>query len=412
MDSKQKKFLVFSISLIILIFIVITIILILNIKNQYNQKIYEYVNDTMKLVSEKYSESETDIVQQIINNTNNNNNTNSNQENITNNNILKKYGITPENLTESNTLNIDKEIIYIVITIISTIILIIVIIAINNKYQNKKIKEIDNYCKEILKGNYEIHLEEEKEGLLSILRDDIYKMTIKLREKNTQLEKNNKDTEKLIQDISHQLKTPLTSLNLINDILAKEVTTKTGKEFLRSSSNELEKINWLIKTLLNIAKLDSKTLILTKEENNSYTLLEEIKTNLNPIAKIHNCKIEIKSKKTEKIICDKKWTKEAISNIVKNAIEHDAKNIILEVLENELYTQINVKDDGEGIDKNDLGHIFERFYKSKNSKQDSLGLGLAFSKSIILNQDGDIKVKSSQEKRNKGTTFFIKLYKN
>ncbi len=437
MDSKQKKFLVFSISLIILLFIVITFILILNIKNKYNQKIYEYVNETMKLVSEKYSESETDIIQKIINNTGDNhnvrdnrqsidNNINNNHENtidnnistnnsninITNNNILKKYGITPDNLTESNIFNIDKEIIYIIITIISTIILIIVIIAINNKYQNKKIREIDNYCREILKGNYEIHLEEEKEGTLSILRDDIYKMTIKLREKNTQLEKNNKDTEKLIQDISHQLKTPLTSLNLINDILAEEVTTKKGKEFLQSSANELEKINWLIKTLLNIAKLDSKTLILTKEENNCYTLLEEVKTNLNSIAKIHNCKIEIKSKKTEKIICDKKWTKEAISNIVKNAIEHDAKNITLEVLENKLYTQINIKDDGEGIDKNDLGHIFERFYKSKNSKQDSLGLGLAFSKSIILNQAGDIKVKSTQEKRNRGTTFFIKLYKS
>ncbi len=409
MDSKQKKYLIFGISSIIILFITIITILLLNIKKQYNQKIYEYVNETVNLISKKYNEAESDIIQQIINNITNN--TSYNNEDINDNNALEKYGINPENLTESYIFNIDKEIIYIVIATIFIVILLIIIIAINNKYQSKKIREIDKYCMEILKGNYEIHLEEEKEGQISILRDDIYKMTIMLREKNSQLEKNNKETEKLIADISHQLKTPLTSLNLINDILEKEITTKKGKEFLESSANELEKINWLIKTLLNIAKLDSKTLILTKEENNCYILLEEIKTNLNPIAQIHNCKIEIKSTKQEKIICDKKWTKEAISNIVKNAIEHDAKNIILEVLENELYTQITIKDDGEGIDKSDLGHIFERFYKSKNSKSDSLGLGLAFTKSIIQNQDGDIKVKSSQEKRNRGTTFFIKLYK-
>ena len=409
MDSKQKKYLIFGISIIILLFAIIMTILVLNIKKQYNEKMYEYVNETVNLISKKYNEAESDIIQQIINNTND---LSYNIENKNDNNVLKKYGINPENLTESYIFNIDKEIAYIIVSIICIIILLIMVFLINNKYQSKKIREIDKYCKEILKGNYEIHLEQEKEGQISILRDDIYKMTIMLREKNSQLEKNNKETEKLIADISHQLKTPLTSLNLINDILEKEIKTKKGKEFLSFSANELEKINWLIKTLLNIAKLDSKTLILAKEENNCYNLLQEIKTNLNPLATVHNCKIEIKSTKKEKIICDKKWTEEAISNIVKNAIEHDAKNIVLEILENQLYTQITIKDDGEGIDKSDLGHIFERFYKSKNSKSDSLGLGLAFTKSIIQNQEGDIKVKSSQEKKNKGTTFFIKLYKN
>ena len=295
MDSKQKKYLIFGISSIIILFITIITILLLNIKKQYNQKIYEYVNETVNLISKKYNEAESDIIQQIINNITNS--TSYNNEDINDNNALEKYGINPENLTESYIFNIDKEIIYIVIATIFIVILLIIIIAINNKYQSKKIREIDKYCMEILKGNYEIHLEEEKEGQISILRDDIYKMTIMLREKNSQLEKNNKETEKLIADISHQLKTPLTSLNLINDILEKEITTKKGKEFLESSANELEKINWLIKTLLNIAKLDSKTLILTKEENNCYILLEEIKTNLNPIAQIHNCKIEIISTK-------------------------------------------------------------------------------------------------------------------
>ena len=100
-----------------------------------------------------------------------------------------------------------------------------------------------------------------------------------------------------------------------------------------------------------------------------------------------------------------------MNNIVKNAIEHGAKTITIKLEENTMYTKITIRDNGEGIDKEDLGHIFDRFYKAKNSKENSLGIGLAFCKSIIRNQDGDIRVKSSKKEEDSWTEFMIKLYK-
>ena len=179
---------------------------------------------------------------------------------------------------------------------------------------------------------------------------------------------------------------------------------------IKNAKKELEKINWLIKTVLNIAKLDSKTLILAKNNENAYNLCLEVKNNFKAMCEIHHANIEIVSNKEETINCDKKWTIEAMNNIVKNAIEHGAKNITIKIEENTIYTKIIIRDNGEGIDKEDLGHIFDRFYKAKNSKESSLGIGLAFCKSIIRNQDGDIRVKSSKKEKDTWTEFTIKLY--
>ncbi len=179
---------------------------------------------------------------------------------------------------------------------------------------------------------------------------------------------------------------------------------------IKNAKKELEKINWLIKTVLNIAKLDSKTLILAKNNENAYNLCLEVKNNFKAMCEINHANIEIVSNKEETINCDKKWTIEAMNNIVKNAIEHGAKNITIKIEENTIYTKIIIRDNGEGIDKEDLGHIFDRFYKAKNSKESSLGIGLAFCKSIIRNQDGDIRVKSSKKEKDTWTEFTIKLY--
>ena len=128
------------------------------------------------------------------------------------------------------------------------------------------------------------------------------------------------------------------------------------------------------------------------------------------MCEVNYANIEIISNKEETINCDKKWTIEAMNNIVKNAIEHGAKTITIKLEENTMYTKITIRDNGEGIDKEDLGHIFDRFYKAQNSKESSLGIGLAFCKSIIRNQDGDIRVKSSKKEEDTWTEFTIKLY--
>ena len=405
MNTKQKRNLFISMIVLLMAIILLTIFTIYDIQKNYKESLYAYTNQVIAKIVEEYPEQEEEIVQKIFLNNQ------EDDENIED--ILSKYGFSNENIDIGNTQFqiIDKVILLFAIFFSIAILGVICIYALYIRKQNKKLKELDAYCKEILKGNYIIDLKEQDESDFSKLKNDIYDMTIMLKEKNSLLEKNNKAIERLIADISHQLKTPLTSLNLINDILYTDLPEEKKKEFLDSSQKELEKINWLIKTVLNIAKLDSKTLILDKKNENAYYLCLEVKNNFKVMCEIHHANIEIISNKEESINCDKKWTIEAMNNIVKNAIEHGAKTITIQLEENTMYTKVSIKDDGEGIDKEDLGHIFDRFYKAKNSKENSLGIGLAFCKSIIRNQDGDIRVKSSKKEKDTWTEFVIKLYK-
>ena len=399
MNKKQKRNLCIIV-LILLVLIIITNINLLNIiKNTYKEQIYDYANQVINVVVEKNPELEEEIIKEVFKKSTNNQD------------ILNKYGFEPKNIDSINPKlnNLTTPIIIFTVLIMVEIIGIILIFIIYNIKQNKKIKELDKYCKELLKGNYLLDLKEQDESNFSILKNDIYDMTIMLKEKNSILEKNSKDIERLISDISHQLKTPLTALNLINDILYKDLDSKKKEEFLDNAQKELEKINWLVKNILNIAKLDSKTIKLNKKKENVYEILTEIKNNFKPMCEAKNAEIKILSNKKENLVCDKKWTMEAISNIVKNALEHKGKAIEIKVEENNIYTKLKIKDNGEGISKKDITHIFERFYKSENSSNDSLGIGLAFCKSIIDNQNGEIRVKSCQEKENSGTEFEIKL---
>ena len=428
MNTKQKRNLFICIVTICITIILLIIFTIYYIQQNYKESLYNYTNQVIAKIVEKYPDQEEEIIKEIfLNDTSSENaniaSNNSNKDNIDDmdnsdnsqntEDILSKYGFDAETVDiENRNFEIISKLIFIFSMIFVIGILgIILVYTIYIRKQNQKLKNLDNYCKEILKGNYLLDLKEEDESDFSKLKNDIYDMTIMLKEKNGLLEKNNKDIEKLIADISHQLKTPLTSLNLINDILYTDLPEEKKIEFLDSSQKELEKINWLIKTVLNIAKLDSKTLILAKNSENAYNLCLEVKNNFKAMCEIHHADIEIVSNKEETINCDKKWTIEAMNNIVKNAIEHGAKSITIKIEENTIYTKIIIRDNGEGIDKEDLGHIFDRFYKAKNSKESSLGIGLAFCKSIIRNQDGDIRVKSSKKEKDTWTEFTIKLYK-
>ena len=427
MNTKQKRNLYICIATICIIIILLIIFTVYYVQQNYKESLYTYTNQVIAKIVEKYPDQEEEIIKEIfLNDTSSenvnidsNNSNNPNKDNMDNfdnsqntEDILSKYGFDAETIDIKNrNFEIITKLIFMFSIIFAIGILgIVLVYTIYIRKQNKKLKNLDNYCKEILKGNYLLDLKEEDESDFSKLKNDIYDMTVMLKEKNGLLEKNNKDIEKLIADISHQLKTPLTSLNLINDILYTDLPEEKKIEFLDSSQKELEKINWLIKTVLNIAKLDSKTLILTKNNDNAYNLCLEVKNNFKAMCEMNHANIEIISNKKETINCDKKWTIEAMNNIVKNAIEHGSKNITIKIEENTIYTKIIIRDNGEGIDKEDLGHIFDRFYKAKNSKESSLGIGLAFCKSIIRNQDGDIRVKSSKKEKDTWTEFTIKLY--
>lgn len=387
----------------IIVVLILTVIAVslsyLHISEKYRNEIYNFYNQVLGSVSEQYPEIEDKLIKDLFI-----------SPQTINKDYLSKYGLDTSNIDIPNSpIDIlkDNSLLLTIIFSISTISIAFIFIYYQKKQVND-IKKLDEYCKKIIKGEGALELKSEDESLESVLKNNIYDMTMLLKETNNNLNNYNKGFEKLIADISHQLKTPLTSLSLLNDLLYTDLPEDKKKEFLDASSKELDKIRWLIKTLLNIAKLDSKTLVLKKDNNNAKEMLKEIQNNFKAMCEAYNANITVKADKYCNIYCDKKWTLEAISNIIKNAIEHNSKNINIQVEENRIFTQIQISDDGEGISKKDINHIFERFYKSENSKENSIGLGLAFCKSIINNQDGEIKVES---KKNMGTRFIIKLYK-
>ena len=402
MSKKDKKMVICFFTIWTILMIIFGIGIILYLQKEYNNRLYE---STAKIISEVHNEvpkKEAEIINKIYSNEDNKNEIDRGKE------ILNKYGITRNTSTWGDT-GMDfsyKIIIGISILFLFSAVSIYLAFIIYYRKQKTKWQNLNIYCQNILKGIETINLKDEEEGIESIVKNDIYDVTMLLKEANNELTITNKKIEKLIADISHQLKTTLTSLNMINELLYDDMPEEKRKEFLDNMHFELEKIYWLINTLLNIAKLDSKTIILKKRKENLYLILEELKKEFSIMCETENAKIEIDVDKNLEINCDKKWTKEAIANLIKNAIEHNAKKIKISATKNAVYTRIYIEDNGEGIDDKDIRHIFERFYKKKNSKDNSLGLGLAFTKSIILNQNGDIKVTS---KKGYGTKFIIEL---
>lgn len=315
--------------------------------------------------------------------------------------VLKKYGVEESEFRPVS--------IAVGVTCIGLVngILFLMVSLYDRKKQNEKLRQMEKYCEEILSGKETLQLDENEEGKFSILNNKVYDITMLLREKNVYLEESKSELEKFLADISHQLKTPITSLHMANELLRMDLPQEKKELFLDNMQKDLVKIEWLVKGILNLAKLDSQTFTLKEEEVCVKQLIEEVRERFDVLCEVTGSNIYEEGEKKAKMWCDFRWTKEGICNIVKNAIEHGATEIKIFWEENYIYTKISIQDNGEGIDEEDLPHIFERFYKSKNAKEDSVGLGLAFTKSIIKHQGGDVEVKS---KKQKGTEFILKFY--
>ena len=268
---------------------------------------------------------------------------------------------------------------------------------------------MNDYLVKVLAGAEVPEIGSQEEGELSILRTNIYKAATMLKTQNEQLEDDKTQLATALADISHQLKTPLTSMMVMNDLLMDETDEAKREELLRTQSAQLDRMNWLIQTLLKISKLDAGTIVLKKEEAALSELVEEavrpflIQMDVRNIA----CRLDVAK---EKITCDRNWTIEALKNIIKNCIEHmdDGGTLSIEADDTNLFSRITIKDNGCGIPPEDLPHIFERFYKGKNAGKDSVGIGLALSKRILEGEHGEITVQSTE---GVGTSFFIRIYK-
>ena len=295
-----------------------------------------------------------------------------------------------------------------VLVLLTGLVLMAVFIFYTRK-RYKKIVDLNDYLVRVLAENDNDEILDQEEGELSILKTNIYKTTSTLKYQKELLSDDKKNLAAAIADISHQLKTPLTSMMVMNDLLVDEQDENKRTEFLQTQSSQLNRMNWLIQTLLKLSKLDAGTIVLKKEDVSSAELIDEAVKPFGIQFDLRN--IKFKSDISDLIIrCDKNWTVEAIQNIIKNCIEHmdDGGELSVTMVDTNIFTQLTIRDTGCGIAEEDIPHIFERFYKGKNAGKDSVGIGLALSKSIIEGEQGEITVESTE---GVGTKFIIKFYK-
>lgn len=274
----------------------------------------------------------------------------------------------------------------------------------------KKMAELSDVIDRVLHGEEALKISDGNEGELAILKDEIEKMLIRLREQNEELLKERAYLSDSIADISHQLRTPLTSINLIITLLQSEdLTAERHFELLGELKKLVEKTDKLVSTLLKISKIDAGTV---KFEEKDVSVFELIEFATQPLAvmldiKGHSLSVNVKD---ETYKGDLAWSIEAVGNILKNCIEHTPEGGMLKIdaSETPIYTQIEISDNGSGIDEEDLPHLFERFYKGKNSNKDSFGIGLALAKSIVNEQNGII---NAENIKNGGAKFTLRFYK-
>ena len=214
-----------------------------------------------------------------------------------------------------------------------------------------------------------------------------------------------------LEDISHQLKTPLTSITIMLDNIleSSNMSAETRIEFIKDIKREVLNINFLVQTLLKLSKFDANSIEFTNSEVYVKELLDESMEKLSALCDLKNIKVNISGDNDIKVICDVKWQVEALTNIIKNSIEHSEQNSNIDITydKNKMYTKIEIKDYGKGIAKEDLPHIFERFYKGKNASSDSVGIGLALAKTIIEKNNGNIRVETEE---GKGSKFIVIIY--
>ena len=326
-------------------------------------------------------------------------------------NTLIKYGINIENQNAIGQITNNKLLVINILSIIILVFAILVILYIYSRSESKKIKEIEKYIEAINNKNYTLKISENSEDEFSNLSNELYKTTVMLKEQASNSQKFQKTLQTNIEDISHQLKTPLTSISIMLDNIIDnpDMEIETRQKFLHEINRQIEWFNWLVIALLKLSKIDSGTAVFTKKEINVEKIINHVIQNLATPLDIKQQKIIVNGN-SSKFIGDYNWQLEALTNIVKNCIEHtpNHKNIYIKFEENNFYTKITIRDEGVGIAKEDIKHIFERFYKGKNSSENSIGIGLALAKSIIERDNGYIICSS---KEGEGTTFEIKYMK-
>ena len=407
MKNKEvlKKYIIFTIVVFAIFMIILAIVNHIQYSS-YNRNSNLAINQIINNIKKSYPEADINEIIQILN-----------SDNLEQTDFLKEYGINIDKDTAVFSNQQDSKLFIIInCSILLTLLIVIICIFVKyNKGQNKKISEITKYIEDINRGIYTLSIQENSEDELSILKNELYKITVMLREQSENSIKDKMQLKKSLEDISHQLKTPLTSITIMLDNLLDNpnMDVDIRNDFIKSIYREISNINFFIQALLKLSKFDVNTIKFNRKEEKIRDIIDQAQQNVETLCDLRKIKIETIPDfgqapfRNPEVVCDIKWQVEAITNIIKNCVEHSESGtkISIKYGKNDLYSDILIEDQGSGIDPEDLKHIFERFYKGKNSSKDSVGIGLSLAKTIIEKDNGYITVESEI---GKGSKFCIR----
>lgn len=389
-------------SLCAIMFFIILLCLVNKVEyNKYKYNTNQKINGIVAKIQEKYPEIGKEEIIEILNSNNKDN-------------VFNEYGydINKDSyINQNNEVYIKFNILKIFILLLSFMILIYLFVRYYFKRDNE-IEKIIKCLEKINQKNYEIDINDVSEDKLSILKYEIYKTTVMLKENTEKANQDKINLKNSLQDISHQLKTPLTSsiimLDNIIDDLENDIEIKP--EFIKKVKKDISKISFLIQSILKLSMFESNTITFIRKEIPVKKIINSSIENIENLCDLKNIKIVVKDRSKNKIYCDYRWQVEALTNILKNALDYSFNDsiIIVEVDNNNTYTQIKIKDFGKGMSEDETLNIFKRFYKGKNSSSDSNGIGLSLAKAIIEKDNGRVIVNSL---KGEGTTFSIKYFK-
>lgn len=275
----------------------------------------------------------------------------------------------------------------------------------------RRYQKMDALCNDLdrlLHGDLSISLDAYAEGSLSVLRNELCKLMTRLREQADLLQKDKGKLATFLADVSHQLRTPLTAVNLLVARLSEPCPPEQQQETVRALRRQLDRIDWLISALLRMSRLDTGTVSFRHERIALSAVLEQAAAPLAVAMELGNQSLEVQGEGF--FVGDLAWTAEALGNILKNCMEHTPAGgqISMILSENPIYSEIYIRDNGSGIDPEDLPHLFERFYRGKNAAAQSVGIGLSLARMIIVAQNGTIQAANA---KGAGAQFTVRFYR-
>lgn len=277
-----------------------------------------------------------------------------------------------------------------------------------NRY--KKLQQLGEYLASVYAGGELLDIRDNREGELSLLKNDLYKITVTLRQQSDLLAQDKEFLQQLLGSISHQLRTPLTGMLVMADLLARpDLPTEKRQEFTGQLTAQLERMQWLLERLLTLSRLDAGCLELERRTVSVSSLLDRAAAPVKVALELRGQTLEVNCPQDLQWEGDEKWTSEAVTNLIKNASEHAPEGglVKITVRGDALNLMITVEDNGPGIPESDMPYLFRRFYRGCNAAQGSAGIGLALASELVRAQGGSVKA----ENRNPGpgARFILKL---